>query len=251
MNLPTIAICLITYNRPIEARQTIAALRENLYYSGQLKFYIADDYSPKPYGDDLRAWVQTVYPGNYVKLCRTSQNVGWGANANNALYQISEPIVLQIEDDYTLQRPINITPYVLLLLEDVSVGLVRLDGIAGHRVTAHAMEFEVGKWLPDYKAGFGGASPRLHYWRLDARSLETWVYSHRPHLKHRRFHEAFGIYPEGLTLGATEESFAHVVKDAMLAGDAPGIAVPFELSLGNFEHIGVSYQHTEHDRSYK
>lgn len=246
MNLPKIAICIVTYNRPDEFRATVSALHHFMHYDGPITWHIADDSSPGSYGSDMRHWMQNLV-GWEVTLHKTPSNVGWGANANHCLRGIREQIIVQIEDDYVLQRPINITPYVIMLLENAGVGLVRIDGIAGHRVMAHASEFDISKWMPDYRAGSGSNMGKLFYWRLDVTSRETWLYSNRPHIKHKRFIEHYGPYPEGLKLGATEELYAKQVKLGM-TDNAPQIAVPMELALPGFDHIGHSYQHTEFDK---
>jgi hypothetical protein len=65
---------------------------------------------------------------------------------------------------------------------------------------------------------------------------------------HPRFHAAYGRYPEGLKLGATEEAFAHGVRDRQLRDPAaPGIAVLPEGIPQAFAHIGKSWQLSAHD----
>jgi hypothetical protein len=56
------------------------------------------------------------------------------------------------------------------------------------------------------------------------------------------------MYEEGLKLGETESNMAWRYKDAMIEANAPQIIVPTALTLGYFDHIGVTYQGTEHDR---
>lgn len=239
MRLPAITICMITYNRPVEIRKTIAAIHQNLTYAGKVHLTIADDCSPGSYADDLRA------EGLYV--LSTPQNGGWGRNANYALGQITSDLILMCEDDYILTQPIDLTPYAALLACNANLGMVRLDGVAGHKARAQIKEWDVSALLPDYRQGIG-LPGRVGYWELEAEGPELWLYSNRPHLKHRRFHQSYGKYPEGLRLGETEESFAHMVKDGLHDPTMPRVVVPLELSVSYWDHIGVSYQHTEFDK---
>jgi hypothetical protein len=51
------------------------------------------------------------------------------------------------------------------------------------------------------------------YWRIWWHSPELYIPSDRPHLKHRRFHEWYGLYPEGLKSAETEDAWCHQCKD--------------------------------------
>lgn len=246
--LPTVTAVIITYNRPKEIRRTLSGLWENLYYNGAFRFLIADDHTPGNYLSELEKWFRGNIPGE-IETLSTPANAGWGANANYALAHVKDDIVLFLEDDYVLKSPIDITPYAALLMAHEGIGLVRLDGIGGHKIVAHVNETDISDYAPDYRQGMG-LQGKLNYFLADRTSRETWLYSNRPHLKHRRFHGFYGEYPQGLKLGATEEYFAHKVKDNMSLPAAPAIAIPLD-ATGWWDHIGVSYQHSELDREYK
>lgn len=249
MNLPSLALVIVTYNRPEEIRRTVLALKENLTYDGTIVWYVADDCSPGDYALQVRGWMQDLLM-QHVRLVQPSQNSGWGANVNYTLRASKEPIVFQIEDDYVLRKPIDLTPYVAMLLQSNDIGLIRFDGIAGHHVHAEASEIDIRPILPNYQQCPMCNPGKVHYWRLNAHSRELYIYSNRPHLKHRRFHDRHGKYPEGLKLGQTEESFAHRVKNNMMRDPdtTPQIVVPMGYELLNFDHIGISHQHTEFDK---
>lgn len=249
-SLPPVTIVCITYNRPIEIRATMTALYNRIFYDGVLKYYIADDCSPNEYGFKiLDWWNKFAGESKNSSLVTTPSNSGWGVNANNVLSCVKDDIVLFLEDDYVLSENLDITPYVVLLLVHQGIGLVRLDGIAGHRIVCHINETDLRDYLPTYRQGMGMPG-KLNYFLLDSNSRELWLYSNRPHLKHRRFHKFYGKYPEGLRLGATEESFSHTVKDGMASPNAPAIAVPLD-ATGWWDHIGVSYQFSEHDKTHE
>lgn len=247
--LPTLTVVVITYNRRETLRQTFEGLYKYLFYDNTVRYLIADDCTGGNYRENVLQDISSInFIDEEVTFLSTDSNGGWGVNANNALNTLKDDIILFMEDDYVLRREIDITPYVALLMAHEGIGLVRLDGIAGHKIVTHVNETDIRDYLPDYRQGMG-LQGKLNYFLADHTSRETWLYSNRPHLKHRRFHEFYGLYPEGLKLGATEESFAHRVKDQMTKPGAPAIAIPLD-AVGWWDHIGSSFQHTELDREY-
>jgi len=78
------------------------------------------------------------------------------------------------------------------------------------------------------------------YWKLDKEPhIEgTPVFTGHPSLRHRRYREAYGRYPEGLTPGDTELAYAWQFRMGPQA--APGIVWPADyLASGLFGHIGT------------
>lgn len=248
--LPSLSIVIITYDRRKELNETFQALYKNLYYDGVAKYFIADDCTGGVYRESVLYDIKQInYIQEEVAFISTSKNSGWGVNANNALSQVKDDVVLFLEDDYILRHELDITAYVALLMAHPGIGLIRMDGIAGHKIVAHVNETDISDYAPGYRQGVS-LPGKLNYFLADHTSRETWLYSNRPHLKHRRFHEFYGLYPEGLKLGDTEESFAHTVKDQMPLPGAPAIAIPLD-ATSFFDHIGISYQHSELDREHK
>lgn len=211
MSMPTLAVLVVTYERPQLLAQTLAALTARLSYDGLLRFVIADDGSQ----DDETHQIATGY-GDLV----ITQRGGLGANSNAGLRFAFEraDLVLQLQDDMHLLQPLDLTPHVQWLIDHPQDGYIRLWGVGGHNYTATLDQ---------------------RYWRIDWRSDELYIASDRPHLKHRRFHDAVGLYPEGLPSAATEEAWAHQSKDAGKAGRAPFVLVPHAYDTeSNFEHTG-------------
>jgi glycosyltransferase involved in cell wall biosynthesis len=242
--LPPITILIVTYNRPKEIRIVIDAIQEKMYYSGEVNWLIADDSDNKKYGNDLIR----DYPHLELMLSRTPKNMGWGANVNLALKRLPTEIYFLIEDDYVPTQFIDLDPFVALLSVHQGIGVVRFDGIAGHRIVCQAAESDISLLLPNFHQGTG-VGGRLNYWLIDGKSRELYVYSNRPHLAHIRFHNFYGVYAEGVKLGATEEMMAHTVKERMKDFlDAPALAAPFEHCVNYFDHIGKSHQHTIEDK---
>lgn len=226
MNYPPTTIVIITYDRPEEIRATITALKKYLRYEGLLHWHIADDSSPVGYLEGI----QTAFP----EICFTitvTKRKGWSANVNKALQAIASDFIFLCEDDYVARKYLDLTAGVSLLLAEPSCGLVRYDGLAGHDLTLHLTEFQ-------------NTAGRTAYLVIERSSQCLNIYSNRPHLKHRRFHQFYGWYKEGLHLGETEEEFAHRVRDKE---GGPTIAILADGIERAFDHIGHSRQGTEHD----
>lgn len=232
MSWPTITVLIITYDRPKEVREVIRALQENLSYPGELQWHLADDSSPDTYALDILgdfpdlSFTHTVTPGRS----------GWGINVNTGLRAIDTPYVFQCEDDQVAQRPLDLERGVYVMEHVPAVGLVRYDGLEGHRLVLYTDETPK---LDGY---------RVHFLRIDKASTlkrkTTHGYSNRPHLKCRAFHEFLGYYPEGLNLGSTETMYAHHV---MWNKGPPELVALSDGVVRAFKHIGKSRQLTEED----
>lgn len=233
MAMPLVDVVLVHYNRPHELLRSIRSLRENLSYPA-LRWIVADDHSPGDVCDFIKTEVQPDL------IFRTKKQSGLGINTNNALKRLDSDFVFLTMDDRVLRREIDLRPGVDILAHFEEFGMVRYGGIEGHRITCRLREFSTNPW-----SIFDGSPSRYHLWELLGKgySDDLYVYSGTPHLKHRRFHDHYGLYKEGLKLGPTEEEFAHRFLDM----GGPSIICFPEFVACYFEHIGHSWQHTEHD----
>lgn len=223
---PDIAILIITYDRPKEIRLTIEALQRYLRYEGDLYWRVADDGSPDGYLRDIR----DSFPALNITVSRTERR-GWGANVNRGIALLDRRYYFfLIEDDYVAQRNIDLTSGMALLRALPDLGVVRYDGLAGHGLDLDLRETNT-------------AIGRMNYLRLRKSSPCLNVYSNRPHLTAPHFHESYGMYVEGWTLGQTEEEFAHRVKDKK----GPDIASLVDGIPLAFDHIGRTRQNTVED----
>lgn len=242
---PPVTILICTYNRLTEIERTIAALRDNLTYSGELRWVICDDSSPGNYHQQLTnsKILKPVKP----TIVTTERNRGWGANVNAGLASITTEFCFFVEDDYVLTRPLNLDVGVALLATQPHIGMVRYRATAGEHMVFQQTEADIRAYLPHYQDA-EGLPGKLCYFLLDSGSPSLYIYSHGAHLKRRSFHEFYGRYPEGLRLGSTEETYCHMVKDGMKRDGAPAITILPEWVHMHWQHIGASYQHTELDK---
>lgn len=256
MSLPTIAIQICTYNRYSEIQKVVAALQRFINYpKDKVILYICDDSSPGDYIKKLKRL--KIFKFWKTRFITTDKNSGWGANVNNGLRLIPEEYIFFTEDDYVLERPLDLRVGVGLLYIKPHIGMLRYRGSAGGHFVYHQFEAKLdvfgselqGKDTLEWYEGSRTVPYRLTYLQFDGGSPQLYIYSHGPHLKHKSFHEYYGFYPEGKRLGETEESFAHTVKTTMRTkpNKSLGIAILPEWVPMHFDHIGVSFQHTEDD----
>lgn len=229
---PDLGVLIVTYDRPGEIRRVIKALNKHLQYNGRLVWYLADDDSPGNYILDIqRDFADLGFRASITK------RLGWGANVNKCLQKVvSEKYIFLCEDDYVALYPLDINKGVALLDSKARIGLVRYDGLAGHRLNLAIEEIETRLGVLQYLEILKKSSRGLH------------VYSNRPHLKSQKFHREYGEYPMGKSLGRTEESFAHRVKDVLTG---PKLVALENGIVRAFDHIGKSRQNTKLDQSSK
>lgn len=251
MTWPTVTLLLCTYNRPDEFRRTFYALAKQLHYpAADLRVLIADDHSPGNYIRELERFVEDT-SGLQCDFSITAVNSGWGANVNRALANVKTDYVFFCEDDYVLTRDLDLRVGVALLEATTDIGYLRYRGTAGDQIIFHQQEADLTPWLADYREGVG-LPGKCSYLVMDGGSPGLYVYTHGAHLKRRRFHAMYGYYAEGLKLGATEEAFAHQVRDVMRGtpNRAPWLTILPEWIPMHWDHIGQSYQHSEYDKEH-
>ena len=208
MRIPDIAVLIPTYNRPDVLAHTVQLLQRHLIYDGTIRYYIGND-SDTP--QDVPHAVNLIGPRN-----------GLGANLNMLLSFTSEAFILQMDDDHWLLKPLDLNPHVKKLHTDANAGWVRLMGIGAHKYIGRLDE---------------------SYWRVSWESPELYIPSNRPHLKHRRFHQCYGLYPEGYKLGETEDNFCHQCKDHWRKHGGPDVLVPLDVATeSSWDHVGDSWQ---------
>lgn len=228
---PAVALLLLTYRRTGVAMQTMNSVVRNLLYSGPLAWYIADDGSPAEHIAHLLEARELMKDreGRAVDLLGYhSERRGAGANWNAGWRAVHEDhgidFVLWLEDDWELRAVLELDPYVKLLQEVEGVGFVRLGYMA------------VGSDLRSV-----GHAGRHYMEYVRAADRSQYAYSGNPSLRHRRFWEAFGPYPEGKDPGETE-----VAYDWRVRSKITGPEIWWPVDLGGWSVWG----HTGQERSY-
>jgi hypothetical protein len=213
-----INVVLLTYGngdaRTEYAIRTAQALVANIVYP-ELAFYIADDGSNQAHIDA----VLKCFEGHPVSGWHTIPNGTYGANVNKA-YQATKDygrLTMYIEDDWVLRDRLDLYSYAAMLMEREDVGMVRL-----------------GYLNLNMRGTVFGHKDRL-YWRL-YRDADSYVFTGHPSLRHSRFTEAVGMYPEGLNPGYTELTYGLQYRNSQ----SPDIVWPVgdREMWGPFDHVG-------------
>lgn len=214
-----IVIILQTFERTDVALRTIDAALKHLRYGGDLLWYVADDSRNAEHGEAIR---DALHSTNLIGAHHLP-GVTYGENSNAAIRaaeQVSD-LLLFLEDDWELRETLDLYPYAALLMESPEIGMVRLGNLN--------LDIRGRTW----------AHNGLLYWKLDREPhIEgTPVFTGHPSLRHRRYREAYGEYPVGLTPGDTELAYAYQFR--LGSPDAPGIVWPADYPpMGYFGHIG-------------
>lgn len=215
--------CIIpTYDRPEVLKETVNLLLYNLGFNGTIYVLIGND------GDELPDGLLFGYPGIRVL---PGPKRGLGANLNMLLQAAETEVVLQMDDDHHLVKGIDINQFVEDLFDPkYGIGWIRLflgtekDLRNDDRFYKFEARMFERYWYPFPKVG------------------ELYIPSNRPHLKHKLFHDYFGMYQEDLKLGETETEFCHRYADKHHQG-MPWVVIPVAApSFDTWEHVGQSYQ---------
>lgn len=240
--LPDISILILTFNRPAELRRTLNALIQNIAYDGHIHWLVSDDSTGGNYLEDLRA----EYP--FITFISTPQRSGWGRNFNLAYQRLATSVFYFTEDDYLITRKLDFNPGVALLSLNPNIGLVRYDGIAGHvDMELILKEQAINRLVPTFDQGLKYAT-RYQYLEVQPVGACAFTYSNRPSLRHKRFHDTYGMYIEGYKLGDTELEYTMRVREVMRQNvNNPRIVVPLEWTMNFYDDIGQSSQLSSND----
>lgn len=215
-----ITVILITAGTSLERTEyvarTIRSFRKHVLYPN-LRWFIGDDGSDQNHIDTILDELDgCVIAGIW------SEKNSYGKSANEGI-RSSNDLMFFLEDDWELQVDLDLDHYASLLLEDESVGMVRL-GYLNAEITGTTF-------------GYGSRM----YWRLSDES--AYIFTGHPSLRHRRFHDRAGMYTEMLQPGETELAMAWSYKDS--PSPKPSIVWPSWIGqYGYFGHIGSVQSYT-------
>lgn len=213
-----LTVVLLTYKRTAYAVRTVAAVGKNLQYP-EWGWYVSDDGSDSEHHNAVWAEVELT-----ARPLHAHHNgaISYGAGANQGLEEAFKhgQLVLMLEDDWELSRPLDIWKWAALLMERPDIGMVRMGYL------------NVG-----LNASLIGHNGSL-YWMLDdeaSKHHSSFAFAGHPALIHRRFFEAYGGYPERWQPGDTELRMCWQIASQT----GPAIVWPVELgAAGPWAHIG-------------
>jgi glycosyltransferase involved in cell wall biosynthesis len=188
-----LTVMLLTYNRADYAKLTLESLFSNLVHDGEVRLHIADDGSPDGYLDDLENYCRHHIGFTGIISYSNAERGGYGRNFNLATQAIhkSTDIVLPLEDDWQLIRPLDTAIFAPILTGSQCIRL----GYLGYTQECKA-------WLVNLNGH--------RYLEFDPRSDEPHVFAGHPRLETVTWEQEVGPWPEGLLPGETEMAVAHI-----------------------------------------
>jgi len=211
---------LLTCERTEYALSTLRSFFKHAHYSDPLRLHIADDGS-RPGHRAILHELGIRLVGAEALTISNSEGRGYGANYNAAT-QVVHPltdVVLPLEDDWELTRPLDLDHLVHALTTAERFGCIRLGYIGFTQPLRGEVIFHEGQ----------------HYLLLDPESPEPHVWAGHPRLETVTWQRRVGPWQEGLEPGATEFEVAH------RAEAREGVVWPLDLvkPYGDlFAHIG-------------
>lgn len=206
------------------AEATLAKLFKNLRSSEPIWLHIGDDGSAPEYREHL--W---NLAGEYVGERRSitnSERRGYGGNYNQCTWFVHQmqdvDIILHLEDDWSLERTLDLDPLIHVLRTEPRIGSLRL-GMVGYY---HPLRAEF-VWA---------GTPGQHFLLFDPASPSQYIWSGGPRLETVAWARSVGPWPERLRAGETE--LAVCGRTAARTG----VAWPVDLikpSGDFFYHIGT------------
>ena len=172
---PIVSVVMTTHNRTRVACETIDSLCRNLKYAGELRWIISDDRSENGH---VQALIDQFLKYDIVPICKfTNDNhYSLGAALNNGLLEAfrASDVCLTTEDDWILQRELDITRHVEKIVSDESIAIIRMASI----LSSHTKEAEDG-----YLLVYGSEADK-----------KISVFNNQVALRHRRVYKQLGYY---------------------------------------------------------
>jgi len=213
MEGPVVSVVLISYNRVQYLRRSLEAFRDCCTYPN-LEFILSDDGSTP----EQQALMRRLPFDTFVMA---TKNEGMGANQNKGIRAARGQFIFHLQDDFVCQKRCDFIQESLEVFHEVpEIGYIRYGDVSH---------------LKCYKplTTSSGLRVRSFDWQQDDPEFGIYVYSDRPHLKRREFHETMGWYAEGLPVGQTEDEFCR--RCLTVAPWGVGYIEGYDL----FETIGV------------
>ncbi len=217
-DFPLVVALIITYERTDVAIETIRGIKDRIHYPN-LDFHIADDGSKEGH---VAALIAEIGPDYEVTVSNTGgHSVGRSMNMGTAAVLERAHLWLHWEDDWVPNMDIDLVPCVRLLEDDDRIGMIRM-----------------GRLHANVSGEVISGGDRL-WWMLSEK--DEWAWTGHAAMRHKRFHDAYGDYVEGLPPGQTEMTMLDTVNKVK----GPRMVWPAWLRYDICDHIGDGYSYKE------
>ena len=192
-----IDIALVTWpNHPKRFeyfKRTVEALQQHLKYAGCIQWVCSAETEQDP----NYAWMGEVLHNfcleHHIRLRWRQAKPNLGANMNAALRLCKSPCVLIVQDDWVIQRSLDVTPGVELLADNSKVDMIRYAYPDNDRQR------------PTFRKRSDG------WFKIDHSS--TWLYGDEPHLQRVDFVRKWGYYLEGGPHASASQALMHKLRN--------------------------------------
>jgi hypothetical protein len=217
-------ICIFTKDRTKLACFVIDQLKKNLSAEGyEPALILCDDGSPSKHMNAL-----TNHAGDWLYQTTNVMGRGLGASMNAGLqtaFQLSD-VVLRMEDDWVLQKPLEIGPWIDLMKND-SIGAIRMG-----------MMFRD----PDELKPYG--DPKYGLLRLHSRKNRVYNINNQVALVHEQMYDLVGPYKEHGPAQTCERDFATRFNAETSGGDcSPWICWPKGWATKTYDDPSLAFIH--------
>lgn len=222
-----ITVGLLTYAPSVahpRAEYARKTLESTLQYldpgDNTLQFHIADDGSDPKHIEILTAICRNA---GYEPTYSNAERGGYGKSYNlmcQTVHQISD-LVLPLEDDWELTRPLKLEYLAKALDENPDIRSIRLGYLGITQPLIGTVAFRSG----------------MTYLLLDPNSPEPHVFCGHPRIETVEYQRDVGAWPEGLRAGETEWEVTHRWPART------GVAWPLDIGLPASQDWGAIYAH--------
>ena len=190
---PKVAVVITTHNRTKTAKLAIESLVARLKYP-DLEWIVADDRSERGHLRELVEHMVRLGVRNVRTTETNDAHWGLGASLNNALHAAFRfcDVVLTTEDDWYLQRDLDLAPLVGTIVSEKNVAAIRLGAM--FKAEDHLMDSSI--------EGFSKVTNGSRFSSDRTRMLLNMQVA----LRHRRLYDAVGYYAENKMPDAVESN---------------------------------------------
>lgn len=223
---PLVSVVMFTHNRTKVAKFCLKNLIENLKYPN-LRWIISDDRSDEGHVEQLLDEFSKSEISNVVVCRTTDEHYGLGASMNNGLREAfkNTDVVLRVEDDWALEKELDLKPHVDFLLKHSDVAGIRMGMVGG------GVNEVPGKKFNGYKTICGN-------------DVKTWLFVNQVFLVHKRIHNVLGWYIDGKDADKTEVDFREKYNRYSRNGKARQyVLVPREMKWRTYDDSSLWFIH--------
>lgn len=218
---PLVSIVFISYKRFNLLKQTYDSFKKICKYPN-LELILSDDGSPKEIQNEMRGLF-------FHKYLFSPRNFGLGNNQNKGITAAEGSYILNLQDDWFCHGPSDFIEVCLTVFDELpDVGYIRLWQHPSFSIPYDVRKLKNGLSVRVYDDKRGMDKTKNRY--------RDYIYSDRPHIKRRTFHEQIGLYREDLVFNDMEIDFCQRVEqqDAIKGAWIEGYG-------DIFEHIGIDH----------